>query len=93
MRINSSTASDVASLKAWLADQYAAGTPVTIWYALSTPETGIINEPLAKIGDYADELHSADAGVSIPTTKGQNTLTVDTELQPSSMTITYFEEV
>lgn len=76
------------NFKSFLAAQYAAGTPVTVWYVLATPETAIVNEPLCKIGDYADELHSEDAGVSIPTAKGQNTLTVDTELQPSSMTIT-----
>ena len=79
----------VEGFKSWLASKYAAGTPVTIWYDLATPETGIVNEPLCKIGDYADELHSADAGVSIPTAKGANTLTVDTDLKPSSMTITY----
>lgn len=79
----------VAGFKEYLAAQYAAGTPVTIWYALETPETGIINEPLCKIGDYADELHSEDAGVTIPTVSGSNTLTVDTELQPSEMTIVY----
>jgi hypothetical protein len=73
----------------WLSEQYAARTPVVIWYVLAEPETGIANEPLCKIGYYADELHSADAGVSIPTTKGANTLTVETDLQPSSMTITY----
>ena len=44
------------------------------------------------IGDYADELSSADAGVTIPTTEGQNTLTVETDLQPSEMTITYIKE-
>lgn len=60
-----------------------------MWHVLATPETAIINEPLAKIGDYADELHSEDAGVTIPTAKGQNTLTVDTELQPSEMAITF----
>ena len=78
----------LADFKSYLAQQYAAGTPATVWYVLAEPETGIVNEPLAKIGDYADELHSEDAGVSIPTAKGQNTLTVDTELQPSEMTIT-----
>lgn len=77
--------------KAWIAAQYAAGNPVTVWYVLATPTTGIVNEPLCKIGTYADELHSADVGVSIPTVKGQNTLTVDTELQPSEMTITYYK--
>lgn len=80
---------NVTNFKQWLASQYAAGTPVTIWYVLETPTTGIVNEPLAKIGDYADELHSEDAGVTIPTVRGSNTLTVDTNLQPSSMTITY----
>lgn len=79
----------VPGFKEFLAAQYTAGTPVTVWYVLAEPETGIVNEPLCKIGDYADELSSTDAGVSIPTVKGQNTLTVDTDLQPSEMTITY----
>ena len=78
-----------AEFQAFLASQYAAGTPVTVWYVIAEPETGIVNEPLAKIGDYADELHSDDTTVSIPTVRGQNALTVDTDLQPSSMTITY----
>ena len=80
------------NLQQYLRDEYAAGTPVTIWYVLATPETGITNEPLAKIGTYADELSSEDAGVSIPTVKGQNVLTVDTPIQPSEMTITYIKE-
>jgi hypothetical protein len=75
--------------KEYLAQQYAAGTPVTVWYVLAEPETGIVNEPLYKIGDYADELSSTDAGVTIPTINGSNTLTVDTDLQPSEMSITY----
>lgn len=77
------------TFKSYLAAQYAAGTPVTVWYVLAKPETAIVNEPLAKIGDYADELNSEDAGVTIPTAKGQNTLTVDTDLQPSEMKITF----
>ena len=75
--------------KAYLAAQYAAGTPVVIWYVLANEQTGIVNEPLCKIGDYADELHSEDAGVTIPTVKGDNVLTVDTPIQPSEMSITY----
>ena len=59
---------------------------------MSEPETAIVNEPLCKIGTYADELHSTDAGVTISTTEGQNVLTVDTDLQPSEMTITYIKE-
>ncbi len=78
--------------KAFLADQYASGTPVTVWYVLAEPETAIVNEPLAKIGDYADELSSTNAGVTIQTTEGQNTLTISTDLQPSSVTITYVNE-
>lgn len=79
----------IDNFKSYLATQYAAGTPVTVWYVLAEPTTGIVNEPLAKIGDYADELHSTDSGVTIPTVKGQNVLTVDTPIQPSEMTITY----
>lgn len=77
----------LADFKAYLASEYAAGHPVTIWYVLAKPETAIVNEPLAKIGTYADELHSEDAGVTIPTAKGSNTLTVDTELKPSRIEI------
>lgn len=80
---------DRDEFKTYLQQQYAAGTPVTVWYILATPETATVNEPLAKIGTYADELSSTDAGVTIPTVKGQNTLTVDTPIQPSEMTITY----
>lgn len=76
-------------LKEYLTAQYAAGHPVTVWYVLATPETGITNEPLCKIGTYADELNSEDAGVSIPTAKGNNVLTIDTPIQPSEMTITF----
>lgn len=79
---------DKTAWKSYLADQYAAGTPVTVWYVLATPTTGVVNEPLAKIGDYADELRSTNAGITIPTVKGANVLTVDTDLQPSEMTIT-----
>jgi hypothetical protein len=78
----------LADFKSYLAQQYAKGTPVTVWYVIANEQTGIINEPLAKIGDYADELHSTDAAVTITTAKGSNTLTVDTTLQPSEMAIT-----
>jgi hypothetical protein len=78
----------LAGFKSYLAQQYANGTPVTVWYVLETPTTGIVNEPLMKIGDYADELSSEDAGVTIPTAKGSNTLSVDTTVQPSEVSIT-----
>ena len=57
----------VEAFKSYLAQQYATGTPVTIWYVLAEPTTGIVNEPLAKIGDYADELTTIQVnGLSAP---------------------------
>lgn len=71
--------------KAYLAAQYAAGTPVTVWYVLAEPETAVVNEPLMKIGDYADEV----SGISIPVTAGGDTISVDTTVQPSEITVNY----
>lgn len=76
---------DLTQWTNWVAQQYANGTPVTVWYVLATPETGIVNEPLMKIGDYADTV----SGISIPTIAGANTLSVDTTLQPSEVTVNY----
>jgi hypothetical protein len=76
-------------LKTYLAQQYAAGTPVTVWYVLATPETAVVNEPLMKIGEYADSLSRAKTGIDIPTVVGQNTLNVLTTVKPSSMRIEY----
>jgi hypothetical protein len=72
--------------KAYLAAQYAAGTPVTVWYALETPTTATVNEPLMKIGDYADEVSNA---ATIPTVNGSNTFDVDTTVKPSEVYIKY----
>lgn len=71
--------------KAYLAAQYAAGTPVIVWYVLATPETGIINEPLMKIGNYADEV----SNISIPTITGKNIVDVETVLKPSEVSFNY----
>lgn len=75
--------------KSYLAAQYAAGTPVTVWYVLAEPETGIVNEPLHKIGDYADTITMAQADVTIPTSDGDNTITFGTTVQPSAMSATF----
>lgn len=83
------TFSSLELFRSYLAAQYAAGTPVTIWYVLATPEVGIVNEPLAKIGDYADSVDFSQAGVEIPVTAGENTLSVGTNIQPSNMMISY----
>ena len=80
-----------ADFKTYLAQQYANGTPVTVWYVLATPEVGIVNEPLAKIGDYADSVNFSQAGVEIPTLpKGLTTvIDVETEVEPSEVDVTY----
>jgi len=83
--IYSTDYTDLADFKTYLQQQYAAGTPVTVWYVLSSATTGIVNEPLRKIGDYADEV----SGITIPTITGTNTISVDTTLQPSEVTVNY----
>lgn len=75
--------------KAFLQQQYANGTPVTVWYVLATEETAVVNEQLMKIGEYADSLTATQAGVEIPTIKGNNTLDIDTTLKPSNVYIKY----
>lgn len=84
--IKLSNSDRVSDLKSWLSQQYAAGTPVTIWYVLATPETATVNEPLMKIGDYADTLSNA---AQIPTTEGANSITIDTTVRPSEFTATW----
>ena len=65
---------DTTSFKSYLAAQYANGTPVTVWYVLAEPETGILNEPLRKIGDYADTIDSTQTNAQIPTSAGSTTI-------------------
>lgn len=77
-----------ADFKSYLAQQYANGNPVTVWYVLAAPETAVVNEPLMKIGNYADTVSMAQSGVSIPTTAGTNQLTVDTTVLPSEVSVT-----
>lgn len=82
------TGSDaITAFKSWLAAQYSAGTPVTIWYVLANPTTDIVNEPLHKIGNYADTVSMAQAGIEISTTKGFNTITTDTTVLPSNIEV------
>lgn len=87
--ISKTNAPTVTDFKSYLASQYAAGTPVTVWYVLAEPETGIVNEPLMKIGDYADTVSYAQAGVAIPTSDGDNTITFGTMVKPSAMSATF----
>ena len=74
----------------FLADEYSAGHPVTVWYILQTETAGIVNEPLYKIGTYADTVSSTNTGTpQIQTLRGQNTLSFPESVQPSEMSITY----
>lgn len=83
--------SDVDTFKAYLAAQYAAGTPVCVWYVLKNEETAVVNEPLMKIGGYADSVDFSQAGVEIPTLKRPNTTEIDitTSLPPSEVYAKY----
>lgn len=83
--IRDSSYTEHVDFKSYLAAQYAAGTPVTVWYVLATEETAVVNEPIRKIGDYADEV----SGITIPTIAGADTLSIGTILQPSEVTATY----
>ena len=83
--LRDTTYNTLESFIEYIKQQYAAGTPVTVWYVLENSTTGIVNEPLMKIGDYVDTL----ANVSIPTTEGDNTITVDTTVPPSSIDVSY----
>lgn len=80
---------DVSALKTYLQQQYATGVPVTIWYVLATAETAAVNEPLMKIGDYADTLSKEQAEVQIPTNDGTTVIDVDTTVKPSNIYIEY----
>lgn len=75
----------ISDFKTYLQQQYANGTPVTVWYVLATSTTGIVNEPLRKIGTYADEV----SGITIPTIAGANAIDVDTTLKPSEVSVNY----
>lgn len=66
---------------------YLSSNPVTVWYVLAEPKTGIVNEPLHKIGDYGDTISFAQAGVTIPTVSGANVLDTTSAVKPSEVYI------
>ena len=75
----------VEAFQQFCAQQYANGTPVTVWYVLETPETAVVNEPLMKIGGYADTV----TATNIPTTGTPENFDVGTTLKPSEVQLTY----
>lgn len=67
LTIYDSNCTTLAEYQTFLQQQYAAGHPVTVWYVLANEQTGISNEPLAKISTYADELTTIQVhGLSAP---------------------------
>jgi hypothetical protein len=85
--IKLSNSDRLPDFKSWLSQQYANGTPVTIWYVLTIAETAAVNEPLMKIGDYADSITGSQSQISIPTTAGENSITFLTDIQPSQFEV------
>ena len=83
------TITTAEEFKTYLQQQYAAGTPVTVWYVLATEKTAVVNEPLMKVGDYADTLSMEQAGVQIPTLNGTTVIDVDTAVKPTEMYTKY----
>lgn len=75
----------ISNYKAWLSEQYGNGTPVTIYYALAEPVIDTVNEPLQKIGDYADSI----SNITLTTTAGATSFGVDTAVKPSEITLTF----
>ena len=69
----------------YLQQQYSAGTPVCVWYVLATPTKGIVNEPIRKIGEYADSVSVSN----IPTTGTAESFDISTTLKPSEVQLTY----
>lgn len=61
----------VAEFKAFLASEYAKGTPVTVYYPRTSSTTTTIESP------------------EILTVKGSNIIEIETEVQPSNISITY----
>ena len=83
--IGDNTYADLNDFLLFLQQQYANGTPVTILYVLAESTTGIVNEPIRKISDYADSV----ARTGIPTTGSAEPFDVSTTLKPSEVSLTY----
>lgn len=69
----------------YLQQQYTNGTPISVYYVLADPVTDTINEPLQKIGDYADSI----SNITLTTTTGAKSFGVDTAVKPSEITLNF----
>lgn len=75
----------ITDIKGYIAQQYANGTPICVWYVLITPTTDIVNEPIRKIGNYTDSVSVSN----LPTTGTAEQFDIDTTLKPSEVQLTY----
>lgn len=75
----------LAEWKNFLQAEYANNTPVTVYCILDESVTDTINEPLQKIGDYADSI----SNITLTTTAGATSFGVDTAVKPSEITLTF----
>lgn len=66
VRFAQNTYSTLDDWKAFLAEQYEAGTPVTVWYALYTPTVETVDVvPLKMSGGYG-QIIQTDWGLTVP---------------------------
>ena len=64
LRVSSSIAADATNFKAWLADQYNAGTPVIIVYPLATPTTESVAGQTLQVQDGDNTLEITQASLT-----------------------------
>ena len=78
LRVDNTIATDVDTLKSWLADKYNSGSPVIVEYVLNTPTEEIIEVP--QIPTFRNT----------PTIKGiMTSLSVDTTIKPSATNVSF----
>ena len=66
-------------------EQITAKYEGSILYYGIAKTTGIVNEPLMKIGNYTDIV----SGITVPTITGKDTFDVETTLKPSEVSLSY----
>ena len=57
LRLSNTIANDITSFKQYLATQYAAGTPVTVWYVLATAQTESFTTPTLPTTGTAEQFN------------------------------------
>lgn len=81
VRINADTASTVEEFIQWIENL----TDTLHFYFATNDITDTINEPLQKIGNYADSI----SNITLTTTAGAKSFGVDTAVKPSEITLNF----